>query len=242
MSKLRPGGELASRPLHFIWILDCSGSMSVDGKIQQLNVAIHDALPHMRTVADENPNARVLVRVLTFSSGARWHVAAPTPLEDFKWTDIEAAGVTDLGKGLLMVAEQLRIPPMESRALPPVLVLVSDGHPTDDYKSGLKAIKEQEWGKKAVRIAIAIGGRDADTDVLAQFIDHPEIKPLIVETVDQLVLYIRWASTEVLKQASSPASQDGAPGSAGPGRAGVPIPTAQVGGNDPSNPAADDVW
>ena len=24
----RPGGELATRPLHFIWIADCSGSMS----------------------------------------------------------------------------------------------------------------------------------------------------------------------------------------------------------------------
>ena len=35
----RPGGELATRPLHFIWICDCSGSMSVDGKIQQLNYA-----------------------------------------------------------------------------------------------------------------------------------------------------------------------------------------------------------
>ena len=38
----RPGGELATRPLHFIWIADCSGSMSVDGKIQALNTAIRD--------------------------------------------------------------------------------------------------------------------------------------------------------------------------------------------------------
>ena len=241
MSKLRPGGELASRPLHFIWILDCSGLMSVEGKIQQLNVAIQETLPHMRAVADENPNAKVLMRVLTFSNGARWHVAAPTPLEDFKWTDVEADGVTDLGKGLVMVAEQLRIPPMESRALPPVLVLVSDGQPTDGYKSGLKAIKEQDWGKKAVRIAIATG-RDADIDVLTQFIDHPEIKPLQANNPDQLVQYIRWASMEVLKQASSPASQDGAPGSTGPGGVGVPIPTAQVGGSNPSTSAADDVW
>ena len=30
----RPGGELATRPLHFIWIADCSGSMEPDGKIQ----------------------------------------------------------------------------------------------------------------------------------------------------------------------------------------------------------------
>lgn len=41
----RPGGELATRPLHFIWIADCSGSMSIDGKIQALNNAIREATP-----------------------------------------------------------------------------------------------------------------------------------------------------------------------------------------------------
>ena len=40
----RPGGELAARPLHFIWIADCSGSMAVDGKIQSLNTAIREAI------------------------------------------------------------------------------------------------------------------------------------------------------------------------------------------------------
>ena len=47
MSK-RPGGELAARQLHFIWIADCSGSMGVDGKIEALNNAIDEAVPHMR--------------------------------------------------------------------------------------------------------------------------------------------------------------------------------------------------
>lgn len=39
----RPGGEMATRPLHFIWIADCSGSMGIDGKIQALNNAIREA-------------------------------------------------------------------------------------------------------------------------------------------------------------------------------------------------------
>ena len=35
----RPGGELASRPLHFFWIVDCSGSMYGE-KIGTINHAI----------------------------------------------------------------------------------------------------------------------------------------------------------------------------------------------------------
>lgn len=39
---------VSRKPLHFFWIADTSGSMSVDGKIQTLNTAVREALPHMR--------------------------------------------------------------------------------------------------------------------------------------------------------------------------------------------------
>ena len=49
-----PGGKMAARPLHFIWIADCSGSMS-GKKIQSLNTAIRNAIPEMKSVAQSNP-------------------------------------------------------------------------------------------------------------------------------------------------------------------------------------------
>ena len=231
----RPGGELATRPLHFIWIADCSGSMETDGKIQSLNNAIRETLPHMQTVADENPNAEVLVRALKFSTGAQWHVSQPTPVADFKWVDLQTSGVTDLGRALNMLAEQMRIPPMEDRALPPVLVLISDGCPTDDFQQGLQALMNEPWGKKAVRVAIAIG-EDADTEVLQKFIGHPEMQPLQANNPEELVRYIKWVSTAVLKAASSPASQVAG---ATPGGLNVPIPTPVTQSNPSS---AGDVW
>lgn len=233
MSK-RPGGELATRPLHFIWIADCSGSMGVDGKIQSLNTAIKEAIPNMQSVADENPNAQVLVRAVKFSSGAQWHVSQPTDVADFKWEDLSAEGVTDMGKALTMVAEQLRIPPMTDRALPPVIVLISDGQPTDDYASGLKALMDQPWGRKAVRIGIAIG-EDADHAVLEQFIGNPEFKPLQANNPESLVKYIKWVSTAVLKSASSPPSQI-----ADSSLTGINVPIPAVPDTGPSS--ADDVW
>jgi uncharacterized protein YegL len=238
MSK-RPGGELATRPLHFIWITDCSGSMKTDGKIQALNVAIHEAIPHMQKVGAENPNAQVLVRAIKFSSGAQWHISQPTPVEDFKWEDLRADGVTDMGKALSMVAEQLKIPPMTDRALPPVLVLISDGQPTDSFERGLKELMEQPWGKKAVRIAIAIGS-DADYDVLQKFIGHVEIKPLQANNPESLVNYIKWVSTAVLKSASSPASQSAT--SAPTTNVPVPAVPTITPADDDGPVSADDVW
>jgi uncharacterized protein YegL len=243
----RPGGELATRPLHFIFIADCSGSMGNDGKIQALNTAIREAIPHMQKVADDNPNAQVLVRAVAFGSGAQWHISQPTPVADFKWTDLEASGETEMGKALLAVSDQLKIPPMTDRALPPVLVLISDGQPTDDYESGLRALLEQPWGRKAVRIAIAIG-KDVDNEVLQKFIGNSEIQPLAANSPEALVKYIRWASTAVLKSASSPAARTDEPASQGAPSAAagqpnaapapqVPIPAAPTAGT-----AQDDVW
>ena len=191
---IRPSGLLSNRPLYFYWICDCSSSMSHDGKIQSLNFAIREAIPEMRETAAENPHAKMLVRALKFSSGAQWHVAEPTPIEDFECIDLTASAddFSNLGKALSMVAEQLKTPPMPERALPPVLVLTTDGRPTDDYQRGLNELLNEPWGKKAVRIAISIGS-DTDEEVLQKFIAHPEFKPLRANTPDQLVKQIKWA-------------------------------------------------
>lgn len=233
MSKL-PGEGLAHRPLHFIWICDCSGSMGVDAKIQILNEAIKEAIPHMQLVANENPSAEVLVRAVKFSNGAQWHIATPVKVADFRWHDLTADGMTDMGKALRLVADQLRVPPMQDRALPPVLVLISDGQPTDDFKGGLEELKSQQWGVKAVRISIAVGG-DADMAVLQDFIGTNEIPVLQANNPEALVRYIRWVSTAVLKSASQPPSQAAG---ATPSGLHVPIPAAP----DPGPGNAHDVW
>src|ERR1700710_1390167 len=99
------GGPMARRQLHFIWILDVSGSMRADGKIQALNVAISEALPSLRAAAQGNMSADVMVRAVTFSSGARWHSADPTPVGDFRWVPVAAGGFTDMGAALSLVAD-----------------------------------------------------------------------------------------------------------------------------------------
>lgn len=234
--KPRPDGQMASRPLHFFWVLDCSGSMG-GAKIQSLNFAIRECIPEMQAVARDNPECQMFVRVLTFSSGARWHVSQPTPVEKFTWSDVQADGVTDMGRAMELLSDAMNVTNMGERALPPVLVLVSDGQPTDDYAGGLKKLMAQPWAQKAVRIAIGIGD-EADYDVLDKFIAHPEFKALRADNAPTITRYIKWASTAVVKSASAPASQPaGTPTPAG----NVPIPTPPVTvPNQGVNPA--DVW
>lgn len=221
----RPGGPIASRPLHFIWIADCSGSMSGE-KIHSLNYAVKEAIPAMREAAKDHPESRVLVRAIKFSDGAQWVLAQPTPVDDYQWTDLGTDGVTDMGKALAMVAEQLKVPPMDARGLPPVLVLLSDGEPTDDFAAGLKALMDQPWGQKAIRIAIAIG-TDANLEPLQKFIGHTERKPLQANNPDALVKAIKWSSTVVMKSSAASHMASGSASGASSASA-VPIPEPPV--------------
>lgn len=200
------GGEIAKRPLHFIWIVDCSRSM-MGRPIESLNFAIHESIKPMQDLAAEHPNAEIMMRTVKFSDGAQWHIAEPTPIDQFRWTDLEADGITDMGKALHLVADALKVGTMPERGLPPVLVLLSDGQPTDDFSSGLKALLDQPWGKRAVRIGIGIGS-DVDLEVLRKFIAHPEIQVLQATNVSQLTRFIKWASTVPIQHAANPASQN----------------------------------
>lgn len=210
MAPRRPGGQMTSRQLNFIWLADGSGSMRVDGKIQALNNAIREAIPHMQNVARENPHASVYVSAIRFADQAHWVGEVSTPVSEYRWEDIEAGGVTALGEALTMVGDALQAPLITDRALPPILALITDGLPTDDFQVGLEHLMSKPWGQKALRIVVAIGD-DATSnearDIFRAFVANDNLRPFQASNPEALVEHIRWVSTAVLKSVSSPASQ-----------------------------------
>lgn len=238
----RPGGELASRPLHFFgWSTVLAPCTAKNWYCESRNSVYH---PGDGRCCKDNPNAQLLVRTLKFSTGATWVTPDPVNIEDFAWDDLDAGGVTDLGKAFELLAAQLTIPPMTDRALPPVIVLLSDGQPTDDYKKSLDKLLHLPWGKKAVRIAISIG-QDADDDVLQQFTGNRELV-LQANNPQALVKMIKWASTAaslVSAPASRPKEMDVVPaGNNTPSATNAPLVLDMNNIPDPGSIGANDVW
>ncbi len=194
-----PGGGVAKRPFHFFFLVDCSGSMTPHGKIQALNAAVEEMLPHLESVSADNVHSEILVRALAFADGCSWHVERPTPPGELRWPPLRARGMTDLGTALSALAEQLHTPPMPARAFPPAVVLVSDGKPTDDFEAGLAALAATEWGARAQRFAIAIGA-DADRTMLARFIGDPEVPVLEARSADHLKNLLQFVSTVAMQR------------------------------------------
>jgi uncharacterized protein YegL len=206
---LDPLGSVTRSQLHFFWLADCSGSMRMHGKIQALNNAIHECLPAAREAAASNAFAEMMMRAIKFSTGASWHVKDAVPVDDFVWSDLEAVGVTDLGNALRLLKHELTPDKMGRRALPPVICLLSDGAPTDDWEHALAEFNETGWGRpgRTVRVAIAVG-RDADKFVLSRFTGSEETV-FEANNAQRLTELIKWASVTLSKFASSGASQIG---------------------------------
>jgi uncharacterized protein YegL len=184
------GERMAAKPLHFIWMLDRSGSMSEEGKIQILNHAMHESIPILQE-ADQDPKVDVFVQAITFSDIAEWHIPQPTPVRNFVWTDINARGLTAMGEALSKVADRLEeLRQHVKRMYRPVLALVSDGAPTDDFDKGLARLMATPIGKKAIRLALAVGDK-ANREVLSEFVGNSEFAVMEASRPEEIENYIR---------------------------------------------------
>jgi uncharacterized protein YegL len=193
-----PAGVVAKRALHFFWLTDYSGSMG-GTKIATLNQAIREAIPDIRKALNSHPQVEVKMRAIKFANDAEWHVGPePVPLDKFTWPELEADGITATAQAIELLAEELSLEKMPRRGLPPVCLLVSDGLCTDsddEYLQAIAKLKRQPWGKKAVRLAIAIGDElDYDEEQLLKFVSHQEIGVLKAHNPGELINYIKWAS------------------------------------------------
>jgi len=163
--------EIPRRTMVLFFIIDTSGSM--DGsKIGAVNTAIEEVIPAIKEVSDENADAQIKIAALEFSSGARWITPnGPVEADQFRWNYLSAEGVTDFGAACKTLNNKLSTKAFMQEAtgsFAPAVFLLSDGEPTDDWVRELAALKQNNWFKAAVKVAIAIGD-DANKDVLKEF-------------------------------------------------------------------------
>ena len=152
------------------FLVDTSGSMS-GSKIGAVNTAIEEVLPELKDLSQSNADAQIKIAALQFSNGASWLTPEPANAEIYRWNYLDAAGSTDMGAALLELNSKLSIKAFmreTTGSFAPVLYLLSDGEPTDDFQNGLEELRKNNWFKHAIKAAIAIGD-DANKQTLAAF-------------------------------------------------------------------------
>lgn len=221
----------ARRTLNLFLMIDVSGSMAGE-KIAAVNDAVRNVIPIINGIGESNPDAEIKISAMTFSNTVDWLTPQPVTASGLTWNDQSASGMTCLGEACKELNRQLShktgFLKSASGSYAPVVILLSDGGPTDDFTAGMNALNNNAWFRHSTRIAIAIGN-DADTNVLATFTGNPELV-FRVHNIDALKTVIKVAvvtSSMVCSQSSSVSCggtiSSPANGSVATANAGTPI-------------------
>lgn len=157
-----------ARALPVIILADTSGSMSEEGKIDALNEAIQNMVSTFKQ--ESARQAEIHVGLITFGGeSAEMHLPLAKASEIEAMKPLDAFGRTPMGHAFELATEVLEDKEIiTSRDYRPVLILLSDGIPTDSWQAGLERLTNSERGQKASRFAMAIGA-EANIDVLEAF-------------------------------------------------------------------------
>ena len=159
---------VSRKSLVIFFLIDTSGSMR-GTKMGELNTVMEELIPEIRKVGEAD--TEVKVAVLTFSTDVKWMYAEPIAIEDFEWTRLSASGVTSMGAAFKELSSRMsRNSFLNSPSLSfaPVMFLMTDGYPSDEYKEGLEALSKNSWYKFGLKAALGIGN-EANDDMLAEF-------------------------------------------------------------------------
>jgi len=197
-----------ARPLPVLLILDVSGSMSVDGKIDALNQAVKEMIGEF--TKQEDHQAEIHVGIITFGGQARIHQEL-TPANEISWTPMGATGTTPFGAAIDAAREIIEdeevIP---SRAYRPTIVVVTDGQPTDEgyWESALDNFLASPRASKAFRFAMGIG--DFDRGVLESFLKGTEMPVFEATDSTKIAKFFHAVTMSVSTRvmSKSPDSQD----------------------------------
>nr|VFK29007.1 MAG: Uncharacterized conserved protein YegL, contains vWA domain of TerY type [Candidatus Kentron sp. MB]VFK29556.1 MAG: Uncharacterized conserved protein YegL, contains vWA domain of TerY type [Candidatus Kentron sp. MB]VFK74827.1 MAG: Uncharacterized conserved protein YegL, contains vWA domain of TerY type [Candidatus Kentron sp. MB] len=157
------------RRLPVYLLLDTSSSMMGE-PIESVKTGVKSLLMALRQDPYALENA--YLSVITFDNVAR-QVTPLTELIDFQAPDIKANGTTAMGDALRLLTDRIREEVHKGNAeqkgdWKPLVFLMTDGAPTDEWKSAVDAFKQAPTG---IVVACA-AGEHADTNMLKRITEN----------------------------------------------------------------------
>jgi uncharacterized protein YegL len=180
------------RRLPVYLLLDTSGSMTGE-PIEAVKNGVQIMISSLR----QNPQAieTAFLSVITFDSTAQ-QIIPLTDLASFQMVDIKATGVTALGEALKLVAHKIdtevaKTTTEQKGDWKPLVFIMTDGIPTDDWQNGLNEFKKS---KVAFTVACA-AGNGADANILKQITDNV----VSLDTADSASIgkFFQWVTASI---------------------------------------------
>jgi uncharacterized protein YegL len=180
------------RRLPVYLVLDTSGSMSGE-PIEAVKNGVQVLLSSLRS--DPYALETVHLSVISFGSDAQ-QIVPLVELMAFQPPDLHASGATSLGAALRVTAERIDAEVQKTTAdskgdWKPLVFLMTDGRPTDDWQRELAQFKAAKTGM----VVACAAGAAADTAILRQITDSV----VQLDTTDSSAIraFFKWVSASV---------------------------------------------
>lgn len=170
MSQLNPDTSPTHARVRVLFLIDASASMAEGHRLEAIDRFLADMRSRLAGSARANLGERIEIQAIRFADGAEWHVRQPTLITALDWPPVPPGGGPSLGAALTLAATVFT----DSSAPDTlhIVVLITDGLPTDDFATGVADFNAAVSDKKFVRVAVAIDG--CDIEVLKRFVGGPE--------------------------------------------------------------------
>lgn len=149
--------------LNMIFIVDTSGSMLYEGRIEAVNAAFREMIPTLRKVQqDVNTEFELRLAIMTFNQSANWLVT-PTPILEYDHKDIPCSrSVTYYSEAFKALREKLSRSGYMAhggKIAVPYIMFMTDGAPSknDNYAAELDELNKNGWYQSSQRFAVLIG-------------------------------------------------------------------------------------
>lgn len=189
-----------AKPLPVILLLDTSYSMS-GFKIDALNDACSRMVKKLKEEAMKE--VKVTLTIITFGNNGVKLVTNP-PHQDvskYEWQNLCPDGNTPMGTALKMAKDLIEDKETTpSRIYTPLIVLVSDGEPTDSWEQPLEAFIGNGRSSKCDRLAMGIM---CHTDVLERFVNGTGNAVITANGADDIVRFIKFVTWNVTQRSHS---------------------------------------
>lgn len=202
MSGLKQFAMAEARPLPIIVLADTSGSMEGADKIGALNAALKEMIDSL--AKESRLRADIHVGIVAFGGTVTQHLPLTSAQIISTLPELKADGATPMGEAFTLVhgwLEDKNLIP--SRAYRPVIILLSDGQPTDAWEEPFKQLCVSDRAQKATRLAMAIGA-DADEVMLKQFINDKEAPLFYAHNARDIHRFFRAVTMSVSARSTSP--------------------------------------
>ena len=208
--------EVFPRKTAFLFFLvDSSGSMA-GTRIGAVNSAIEEVLVKIKEMNDTSTDAIVEIAILTFDSQVQWLTPnGPVKPENYYFNYLSANGLTAMGEAFRSLESKLHqssgFMQRAGGSYAPVIFLMSDGEPNDNWESNLALLKQNRWFNVSAKVALAVGD-DANTHVLEQFTGTKEavVRVSDGDVAAKLAKMIAFIAVRSSQVASTPADSTGA--------------------------------